>query len=184
MSTAALTMNVWNIKYYQTMQATERARLKVTRTQDFTAPRHARFVAEVFLCGPFFLLTRNTTKLVSLLEKFETYPASVLLEEDVEKMPQELQELFKKVCRVIQLTEVVGLSDGLLMKSSITKLSVLSQEIKGYADRFADAQDKLRSRVPAEQVQHYQEAFAAYGHCEPTPEQFTNDDVKSTLLRL
>jgi hypothetical protein len=183
MSTAALTMNVWNIEYYQTMKATERARLTVARTQNYATPRYVRFLAELVLWYPFHAVTRDTTKLVSLLGKFETYPASVLLEEDVDKMPQELDDLFKKMCRVIQQTELVGLSDGRLLKNKITKWGELSQQIKGYADRFADAQNKLRSRVPAEQVQHYQESFAAYGNCEPTPEQFTDDDVKSTLLR-
>jgi len=98
-------------------------------------------------------------------------------------MPQELEGLFKRLCRIIQQTEVVGLRDGRLLKNNITKLSELSQQIKCYADRFADAQEKLRSRVPAEQVQHYQEAFAAYRSCEPTSEEFTDDDAKSTLLR-
>jgi hypothetical protein len=183
MSTAALTMNVWNVEYYQTMKATERARLKVARTQQYTVPQYVQFVLEVFLWYPFLAVTRDTAKLVSLLEKFETYPASVLLEEDTERMPQELEGLFKRLCRIIQQTEVVGLRDGRLLKNNITKLSELSQQIKGYADRFADAQEKLRSRVPAEQVQHYQEAFAAYRSCEPTSEEFTDDDAKSTLLR-
>ena len=182
MSTAALTLNVWNVEYYQTMKTTERVRLTVARTQGYAIPRHIRFLAEVVLWYPFHAVTRDATKLVSLLEKFETCPASVLLEEDVEKMPQELQELFKKVCRVIRQTEVVGLRDGRLLKNNIDKLSELGQQISGYADRFADAQNKLRSRVPAEQVQHYQEAFAAYGNCEPAPEEFS-DDVKRPLLR-
>jgi hypothetical protein len=183
MATAVLPLNYFNLEYYQTMKATERARLTVARTQNHAVPRHIRIFAEVVLWYPFFAVTRDTAKLVSLLEKFETLPASVLLEEDGEKMPQELQDLFKKMCHVIQQTEVVGLRDGLLIKNSVTKLGDLSQQIKGYADRFADAQNKLRSRVPEEQVQHYQEAFAAYGNCKPTPEQFTEDDKKSQLLR-
>jgi hypothetical protein len=183
MTTATLTMNDWNVEYYQTMKTTARARRKVVRSREHAAPHHVRFFAEVFLWYPFFAVTRDTTKLVSLLEEFEAYPSSVLLEEDVEKMPQELQNLFKNICRVIQLTEGAGLRDGLLLKYNITKLSGLTQQIKGYADRFADAQNKLRSRVDAEQVEQYRESFAAYGSCEPEPEQFTADDVKSTLLR-
>src|SRR5437879_6388965 len=178
MATAALTMNV---EYYQTMKAAERARLTVARTQEI--PHQVRFVAELVLWYPFFAVTRDSAKLVSLLEKFETYPATVLLEEDVERMPQELEDLFKKMCRAIRQTEIAGLRDGRLLKNNITKLGDLGQQIKGYADRFADAQNKLRSRAPAEQVRHYQESFAAYGNCEPTPEQFTDDDVKSKLLR-
>jgi hypothetical protein len=182
MATATMPLSGWNIEYYQTMKTTERARLNVARTQSHAAPRHIRFLAEAFLYFPFRAATRDTTKLVSLLEKFEAYPASILLEEEVEKMPQELQELFKKMCRVIQHTETVGLNDGLL-KGRVARLSELSQQVKGYADRFADSQAKLRSRVPAEQVQSYQESYAAYGNCEPTPEQFTDDDRKSVLLR-
>src|SRR6266404_6547073 len=153
MSAAALTLNVWNVEYYQTMKAAERARLTVARTQQYTVPQHVRFVAEVILWYPFFAVTRDTAKLVSLLEEVETYPAYVLLEEDTERMPQELEGLFKRMCRIIRQTEVVGLRDGRLLKNNITKLSELSQQVKGYADRFADAQEKLRSRVPAEQVQ-------------------------------
>lgn len=182
MSTAPLSVNVWNFEYYHTMKATERARLSVARTQEYAIPQHVRLVAEVVLWYPFFAVTRDSAKLVSLLEKFETYPATILLEEDVERMPQELEDLFKKMCRVIRLTEVVGLRDGLLLKNNITKLGELSQLVKGYADRFADAQEKLRSRVPAEQAQHYQDSFAAYRSCEPTSEEFTDDDAKKTLL--
>jgi hypothetical protein len=180
---ATATLSIWNVEYYQTMKSAERARLTVTRTQQYAVPQHIRFVAEVFLWYPFFAVTRDTSKLVSLLEKVETYPSSVLLEEDTERMPQELEGLFKRMCRVIQQTEVVGLREGRLLKNNITKLSELSQQVKGYADRFADAQEKLRSRVAAEQVQHYQESFAAYRGCEPTSEEFTEDDAKNTLLR-
>ena len=183
MATAAVTMNVWNIEYYQTMKVTERARLKVARTQEYAPPRHIRFLAEVLLWYPFFAVTRDSAKLVLLLEGFEKYPASALLDEDVEKMPAELQELFKKMCRVIQLTDRVGLRDGFLIKGRINKLGELSQDIKGYADRFADAQTKLRSRVPAEQVQDYRDSFGAYANTKPTSDEFTDEDVKSTLLR-
>jgi hypothetical protein len=183
MSTAALTINVWNLEYYQTMRAAERARLTVARTQQYAVPQHIRFVAEVFLWYPFFAVTRDVAKLVSLLEKIETYPAYILLDEDAERIPQELEGLFKRMCRVIQKTEVVGLRDGRLLRNNINKWSELSQQIKGYADRFADAQEKLRSRVPAEQVQNYQESFAAYGSCEPSSIEFTSDDEKKTLLR-
>jgi hypothetical protein len=183
MATAAMSLTGWNIEYYQTMKTTERARLNVARTQAHAVPRHIRFLGEAFLYFPFRAVTHDTAKLVSILEKFEGYPASVLLEEDVEKMPQELQELFKKMCRVLQLTEEVGLSDGLILKASVAKLGELSQQIKGFADRFADAQIKQRSRVPAEEVQAYQESFAAYGNCEPSPEQFSEEDRKASLLR-
>ena len=183
MSSAVLSLNHWSLEYYQTMKTTERARLSVAQTQSYTVPRHVRILAEVVLWYPFHAVTRDTSKLVSLLETFETQPASGLLEEDVEKMPQDLQNLFKKMCLVIRLTEDVGLSNGLLLKTRVGKLGDLSQQIKGYADRFADAQVKLRSRVPEEQVQHYQEAFAAYGNCKPTAEEFSEDASKKQLLR-
>jgi hypothetical protein len=183
MATAAMPLNGWTLEFYQTMQTTERARLNVARTQVHAVPRHIRFLAESFLYFPFRAVTRDTKKLVARLEIFESYPASILLEEDVEKMPQELQELFKKMCRVLQSTEAVGLSDGLILKGSVASLSKLSQQVKGFADRFADAQIKLRSRVPAEEIQAYQESFAAYGNCEPSPEQFSEEDRKASLLR-
>jgi len=167
-----------NVEYYQTMKTTEQARLCVVRSE-----RHMRFLAGAMLWYPFIAVTRATTKFVSLLEEFEAQPASVLLEEDSAKMPEELQELFKKICLVIRKIELVGLGDGLFLRSSINKLSSLSQQIKGYADRFADAQIKLRSRVPEEQVQSYQESFAAYRNCEFTAEPFVEDDKKSQLLR-
>jgi len=183
MSTAVFPLNAWSLEYYQTMAATERARLNVARTQRHAAPRAVRFIAEACLWYPFFAMTRVTEKLVSLLEEFEARPASVLLEEDVEKMPQELHDLFKRICIVIQQTEAVGLSDGHLLKNNITKLGELSQQINGFAVRFEDAQSKLRARVPTERVPHYQDSFAAYGSCEPAPEQATDDDVKRELLR-
>lgn len=183
MSAVALALNVWSLEYYQTMAAAERARLNLAKTQRYATPRYIRFLAEAFLWYPFVAVTRDTEKLVSLLEKFETYPASILLEEDVERMPQELHNLFKKMCVVIQQTEAVGLREGRLLKTNIAKLAELSRQISGFAGRFEDAQNKLRSRVPAEQVQHYQDSFAAYESCELVPEHATDDDKKSTLLR-
>jgi len=173
----------FNIEYHQTMKTTEEARVKVARAQAHALQGHVRFVAEALLYFPFFALTRDTKKLVSLLNEFETYPSSILLEEDVEKMPEDLQELFRKMCRVLQQTEALGLHDGLILKGTLLKLSVLSQQVKGYADRFAEAQNKLRSRVSAEEVPHYRESFAEYGSCELTPDQFEEDDRKSVALR-
>lgn len=189
MTTAALPLNAlnpvnaWNLEYYHTMAAAERARLNVAKTQRYAVPRTLRFVAEVFLVYPFYAVTRDTEKLVSLLEEFETFPASVLLQEDTEKMPEELHDLFKKMCAVIQKTEVVGLRNGRILRNSITKMAALSQQISGFAVRFEDAQNKLRSRVPAEQVPQYQESFAAYSVCAPTVDQATEEDVKRELLR-
>lgn len=175
MATAVLPLCV---EYYQTMKTTEEARLCVARSEHKT-----RFFAEAVLYFPFFAMTRTTSKLISLLEKFEAQPSSLLLEEECEKMPQDLQDLFKKMCNVIQQTERVGLSDGLLLKNSVVKLGELSQEIKGFADRFADAQSKLRTRVPAELVPEYKESFTAYAGCGLTAEPFLEDDKKSHLLR-
>src|SRR5207248_4672717 len=118
MSTAVLPLNPWNLEYYQTMAAAERARMHVAKTQQYAVPRTIRFVAEAILWYPFFVVTRDTGKLVSMLEKFETHPASTLLEEDVEKMPKELRDLFKKMCVVIQQTETVGLRDGFLLRNN------------------------------------------------------------------
>lgn len=183
MSTAVLPLNPWNLEYYQTMAAAERARMHVAKTQQYAVPRTIRFVAEAILWYPFFAVTRDMGKLVSMLENFETHPASTLLEEDVEKMPKELRDLFKKMCVVIQQTETVGLRDGFLLRNNLTKLGELSQQINGFAVRFEDAQNKLRSRVSAEQVPHYQASFAAYGNSRPEAEQATDDDVKHELLR-
>jgi hypothetical protein len=181
MSSAVLTLNHWNLEYYQTMKTTEQARLSIAH-QSY-APRHIRILAEALLYLPFRAVTRDTAKLVALLEKFEAQPASLLLDEDVEKMPQKLQDLFKKMCNVIRLTDEIGLSDGFLLRTKVSKLGDLSQQIKGYADRFADAQIKLRSRVPEEQIQHFQESFAAYGNCKPTPDELTEDTPDNQLLR-
>jgi hypothetical protein len=182
-TTVALPLNHFSMEYYETMKATERARISVARTQNHAAPRHVRLLAEVVLWYPFYAVTRGTAKLVTLLEAFEAHPAAVLLDEEGEKIPRELQDLFRKMCLVVQQTEVVGLADGLLLKNSVTKLGEMSQQIKGYADRFADAQIKLRSRVPEDHVQAYQESFAAYANCKLTPEQFSEEETKAQLLR-
>jgi hypothetical protein len=182
MATATMSLTGVSIEYYQTMKTTEVARQKVERTQTNVLAGHVRLVAEACLFFPFFTLTRDTKKLVSLLEQFESFPSTVLLGEDVEKLPQELQDLFKKMCRVLQLTETLGLNRGIL-RGSLVKLGTLSQEVKGFADRFADAQNKLRSRVPAEDVEQYRESFAAYETCGPTHDQFEHEDRQSVALR-
>jgi len=181
MSTAVLTLNTWSLEYHETMVATERARLNVARTQKL--PGVVSVIAQLALWHPFHAATRETEKLVSLLEKMETYPSSILLEEDAAKIPQSLHELFRKMCAVIQQIELVGLHNAFFLKKNVERLAELGQQISEFADRFEDAQKKLRSRIPAEQIQHYQESFAAYGNCGPTPEQAADDDdVKSELL--
>ncbi len=178
-------MNAWSLEYqsHKTMAAAEHARLKVAQTQQLTTPKVIRVIAELLLWLPFHSVTRDTEKLVSLLEEMEKYPSSVLLEDDTVTIPQSLYELFKKMCAVILHTESVDLHEGFLLKGYIERLRDLSQQINGFAVRYEDAQNKLRSRVPADQVPAYQESFAAYGNCGPKPEQTVDDDdVKSELL--
>jgi hypothetical protein len=185
MSTAVLTMDAFTLEYqsHRTIAATDNARLKVAKAQQQSLPRVARVIAECLLWLPFRSVVHQTQKLVGLLEKMEALPSSVLLENEMVTIPQSLHELFRKMCAVIQQTETVGLHDGFVLKTQVARLKELGQQVNGFADRYEDAQTKLRSRVAAEEVSHYQESFAAYGNCGPTPEQPIDDeDVKGELL--
>jgi hypothetical protein len=179
LATAVVTLNTWSFEFHQTMAAAEKARLTIVRAQNSAY----RVIAQTVLWAPFHVVIRETEKLVALLELVETYPSSILLEEDAAAMPQSLHELFRKMCIVIQLSEEKGLHEGFILKHYIPRLGNLTQQINGFAVRFEDAQNKLRSRVPADAVLQYQESFAAYGNCEPVAEESTEDDVKSNLLR-
>jgi hypothetical protein len=180
MATATLTLNTWKVEYHETMAAAERAHSK---TREFTAPTFIRHVAGLLLLAPFWRVNNETDKLISLLEKLESYPSAILLEEDARKIPDYLNELFKTMCVVIQETESLDLHEVPFLKKQVVRLRQLSQQINGFAVRYGDAQTKLLSRVPVEEVSHYQESFAAYGNCKPTTEQTTDDDdVKRDLL--
>lgn len=179
LATAVVTLNTWSFEFHQTMAAAEKARLTITKAQNSAY----RVIAQTVLYVPFRVVTRETQKLIGLLEYLETCPSSILLEEEAASIPQSLHELFRKMCIVIQLSEEKGLHEGFILKHYIPRLSDLTQQINGFASRFEDAQNKLRSRVPAEAVPQYQEIFAAYGNCAPIVEECTEDDVKSNLLR-
>ena len=160
------------------MAAAEKARLTIVSAQQVGLLRDC---ADNFV-GSISCSHAQTEKLISLLEVLETYPSAHLLEEDAASMPQSLHELFRKMCSVIELSEEKGLHEGFILKHYIPHLGNLTQQINGFAMRFEDAQNKLRTRVPADAVPQYQESFAAYGNCEPAVEESTEDDVKSSHL--
>ena len=169
MATMVLT---WGIEYHKTMVAAEKAR------RDVTMPKGWRVAAELFLWYPFHKVTTKSAGLVSLLEKFETLPSAVLLEEDTKMIPQGLHELFKTMCIVLQKTEALGLSDGIVLKKYTGRLGDLSQQINAFAVRFEDAQRKLMSRIPAEEVPVYRDSYEAYWGSTLKPSEATEDDVK------
>jgi hypothetical protein len=177
MATAVVTLDAWSIEYHETMAAAERARQDVEKWQE----RALRFAAEVFLYWPFKKVTGDTEKLIGLLETLESYPSSIFLEERAASIPASLHELFRAMCNVIQQAEDCGLHRGIL-KKNINKLKQMSQQVNGFALRFEDAQRKLASRVPADQVQAYQDSFAAYRNASLCPEDASEDDEKSELL--
>jgi hypothetical protein len=179
MSTAAVALNTWSIEFHQTMVAAERARQDVEKVQE----RAIRFVAEVILWVPFHRVTNDTEKLIGLLEKLESYPSSILLEERAAGIPASLHELFRIMCDVIQEAKDCRLHNGYILKPYIDKLTKMSEQINSFAIRFEDAQNKLRSRVPAEDVVHFQESFAAYSNSGLVPDQADEEDVKRELLR-
>jgi len=169
MATMVLT---WGIEYHKTMVAAEKAR------RDVTMPKGWRVAAELFLWYPFHKVTTKSAGLVSLLEKFETLPSTVLLQEETKTIPQELNELFKTMCFVLQQTEAIGLSDGIVLKKYMGRLGAISQQINTFAVRFEDAQRKLLSRIPAEEVPAYRDSFEAYWGSNLKSSEATDDDVK------
>lgn len=179
MATAAIALNTWSIEYYETMAAAERARLDVTRVN---VTKKFGLRGKFALVRPFRDFTRLTEHLVSRLAKLETYPSSFLLEEDAANIPRSLRELFRSMCDLLQKAETEGLQRSFLLKSSIEQMGRLSQEVIGFAVRYEEAQIKLRSRVPADEVQAYGDALEAYRNCDLKSEQATDDDVKTKLL--
>jgi len=176
-------LNAWSLEYQadKTKVAADHARLKIVQTQRL--PKVISAIAQLSLYFPFRSVMNNTEKLVSLLEEVENLPSSVLLDEDGVKIPQVLDDLFMKMCSVIQTTEVLGLHDGVLLRGVVAQLRDQSQQIHSFSVRYVDAQTKLRSRVPAEHVAQYQEMFAGYSVPAPTPDQAYDEDVKRELLR-
>lgn len=175
-------LNPWSVEYYETMAAAERARLKVAKAQGRVSTG-VRLFASVILWPSFYTVVRDTEKLVICLSQLETLPSSVLLEEDLQRIPESLRDLFRKMCGVIQKSEALGLHRSRLLRVYIGRLGELGQQISGFADRFEDAQTKLQTRVSADEALHYKEAFEAYERCEPASEQATDEDVKREILR-
>jgi hypothetical protein len=162
------------------MAAAERARIRVVEAQ--RVPAGVRLFAAACLYFPFRAVVRDTERLVVCLNKLEALPSSILLQDDLKKIPESLRDLFRKMCEVIQLSETLDLHKTHLVGGYISRLAGLSQQISGFADRYEDAQKKLQSRVSPDEAIHYKESFEAYGRCEPTTEQATDEDVKRELL--
>jgi hypothetical protein len=181
MATAVISWNTWSAEYYETMAAAERARLKVAEAQR-RVPSGVRLFAGVILWLPFRTVVRDTEKLVACLTRLEALPSSVLVEDDLNRIPASLRDLFKKMCEVIQMSEALDLHKTRILGNSINRLGELSQQVSGFADRYEDAQRKVLSRVSKDEAVHYKDAFDAYEHCEPAPEQATDEDVKRELL--
>ncbi len=183
MATAVITWNTWNVEYYETMAAAERARQKVAEAQSMRLPMGMLVFAEAILWYPFRRVTHDTEKLVSLLEKLESYPSSDVLQEDADKMPESLRELFRKMCEVLQKTESLGLSERKLLRDYFRRMGELSQTINDFAERYEDAHKKLQARVSPQEALHYREAYEAYWNTELKSDQATEDDVKDTVPR-
>lgn len=177
MATMVLT---WGIQYHQTMAAAETAHRDVVEKAQSDG-RH--LLAEAILWLPFRAVTKKSAALVLLLEQFETLPSTVLLAEEAKTIPQGLHELFKTMCIVLQKTEALGLSDGILLKKYIRRLGEISQQINTFAVRFEDAQKKLLSRIPPEEVPAYRESFEAYWGADLKSSEATEEDVKVGQLR-
>jgi hypothetical protein len=175
MAANAIALTTWSIEYYQTMAAAEQARLDVTKGIE-------NFFSQAILWRRFKTVTNDTEKLIQSLTRLESKPASILLEPDAEKIPESLRDLFRTMCEVLQLCEAEGLHKTVLLRSYIARMGVLSQEVSGFADRYEDAQKKLKSRVSAEEAIQYRDAFQAYRNCDLVTEQATPDDLKRELL--
>jgi hypothetical protein len=175
MSANAIALTTWSVEYYQTMAAAEQARLEVAKGIE-------NFFGHVVLWQRLKTVTNDTEKLIHALSQVESKPASILLEPGAEKIPESLRDLFRTMCDVLQKSEAEGLHKTLLLRKIIVRIGEQSQEVSGFADRYEDAQKKLRSRVSPEEAVHYRDAFRAYGQCAPVPEEATDDDVKRELL--
>jgi hypothetical protein len=182
LSSNTIALNSWSIGYYETMVAAEKARIEVevVKRPDGFVEYIGQFILRFF----FRAVIRDTEKLISKLTELETFPSSLLLEKNAENIPTLLRELFRKMCDVLQASKAKDFHKTLLLGPSIERLSELSQLVIGFADRYEDAQNKLRSRVSAEEVTHYRDAFEAYGNSSLMPEQATDEDVKSHLLHI
>jgi hypothetical protein len=178
MGTAVMTHSTWE-SYYQTMAAAERVRLKFAEVKDHVW----RTYQDVVLRKPFKNVTDDVEKLVSMLERLNSLPSSILLEDDLVELPTSLQQLFRTICSVIEQTEALNLHEGFFLKELVSKLRLLSQRISDFAVRFHEAQTLLRSRVPADEVAAYQDSFGAYIKTVPESEQASEEDVQERSLR-
>ncbi len=177
MATAAIALNTWSVKYHETRAVAERTRLDVTKD-----PRRTTLFGQFSLVPLFGVLNYLTEKLLSRLATLESQPSSFLLEGEAAKIPQSLRELFRITCDVLERAREEGLHKSFLLGRHIARLESLSQEVIGFADRFEDAQQKLRSRMTPEEAAHYREALETYRNCELKTEQATEEDAKTPIL--
>jgi hypothetical protein len=104
------------------------------------------------------MLNHFMGKLLSRLTTLETQPSSFLLEGEGAKIPQSLRELFYITADVLQGAREEELRKSFMLGRRLVRLEELHERLIGFAGRFEDAQQKLRSRTSPEEAEQYREA--------------------------
>jgi hypothetical protein len=163
----------WRAEFYKTMSAAEIALMETIKAADHSVRINLQ---GLLLLRPFNHVNNETEKLLVLLDKLDRYPSTVFTQGDARMIPANLEELFKKMCRVIKAIEAAGLDKSFFLQNNVIKLISQSRKISMFAATFANAQSKLATRVPPEHVAAYQASFAAYAAARPQPSQVVHDD--------
>jgi hypothetical protein len=159
MAMAATALNTCSIKYYETRAIAERALF------DFRTAKGARPGApfgQFWLTLLFGVLNYFMEKLLTRLTTLETQPTSFLLEGEGAKIPQSLRELFHITADILQCAREEGLDKSFMLGRHFARLEELHERLIGFADRFEDAQQKLRSRMSPEEAGQHREALEGY----------------------
>ena len=163
MATAATALNTWSVEYYQTRAITERALFDLATAK---SARPGAPLGQLWLAPLFGVLNYFLEKLLSRLTTLEAQPSSFLLEGEDAKIPQLVRELFHITCDVLQCAREEGLHKSFMLGRHIARFEGLHRRLRGFAGRFEDAQQKLRSRMSPQEAERYREALEAYRTCE------------------
>jgi hypothetical protein len=153
---ATSALDTWSIKYYETRAIAERALFDIRTAK---SARPGALFGQFSLAPLFGVLNYFMEKLLSRLTTLETQPSSwFLLQGEGAKIPQSLRELFYITVDVLQCARDEGLTKSFMLGRHFARLGELSHRLYGFANRFEDAQQKLRSRMSPEEAEEYREA--------------------------
>jgi hypothetical protein len=152
MARVATALNTWHIKYCETRAMAERVLFDMRTAKN---ARPGGPFSHFWLALMFGVLNQVAAKLLSRLTILEAQPCWFLLQGTGAKLPESLGELFHTTADILQCASDEGLDKNFMLRRRIARLRGFHQRLIGFAERFEDAQQRLRSERSSEEAEQY-----------------------------